>query len=285
MRLFSRLKTGLSLARRSVRVLGDHPKLAVFPLLAGVGGLAFLGVLWASLLSTGGEPGVATYAGLFGFYLGSTFVSAFFTAGLMYCARQAFDGETPRIGAGLRAASRNVAPLLAWAAISATVGLVLRAIRDDEGPLSTTLAAVFSVAWTVMTYFVVPVIVFEDAGVVGMFSRSKETVAETWGESMGAVGGIGAVTVLFGLVGAVPGIALLVVLSDAAGLAGLLVLVAGVMLAVLLGHTLTGIAKTALYVYATEDDAPGYFDGIDFGDDGDGGGSSLGRRPGTGGVV
>lgn len=281
MRPLSRLRTGLSLAGRSVRVLGDHPRLALFPLTAGVAGLGFLAVLWASLLSMGDEPGLVTYAGLFAFYLVSTFVSAFFTAGLMYCTRQAFDGETPRLRSGLRAASRNVAPLLVWAAVSATVGIVLRLLRDDDGPLSTAVAAVFSVAWSVMTYFVVPVVVFENVGVVEMFSRSKQTVAETWGESMGAVGGIGAVTVLFGLLGAVPGVALLVFLSDAA-VAGLLVLVAGVLLAALLGQTLTGIAKTALYVYATEDDAPEYFDGIDFGG-GENGRSA--RFPGSGGTI
>ncbi|WP_135827418.1 DUF6159 family protein [Halorussus halobius] len=282
MKLFNRLKTGFSLVRRSVRVLADHPKLALFPLTAGVAGLGFLGVLWASLFAVGEVSSLATYAGLFAFYLASTFVSAFFTAGLMYCSRQAFGGETPRIGDGLRAASRNVGPLLIWSVVSATVGVLLRVLQDNDTPVARILAAMFSVAWTVMTYFVIPVVVFEDVGTVEMFSRSKETVTETWGESMGAVGGIGLVTVAFGVVGAVPGVALLVVGSGAVGLFGLLVLVAGVMLAALSAQTLTGIAKTALYVYATEDETPAYFDGIDFGD---AEGSISARRPGSGGFV
>jgi hypothetical protein len=33
---------------------------------------------------------------------------------------------------------------------------------------------------------------------------------------------------------------------------------------VLLGKTLTGVAKTALYVYATEDTAPEYFEDMEF---------------------
>lgn len=283
MKFFSRLKTGFSLVRRSARVLRDHPKLTLFPLTAGIAGLGFLVVLWASFLSLEGEPSLATYAGLFVFYLGSTFVSSFFTAGLMHCTNQVFHGETPQIRSGLRAASQNISPLLAWAVISATVGVALRTLQDSDNPVSRILTTLFSVAWTVMTYFIVPVIVFEDVGVVGMFSRSKETVAETWGESMGAIGGIGIVTVVLGALGAIPGVALLVLFSGSVGLVGLLVLVAGVLIAMLLGQTLTGIAKTALYVYATEDEAPEYFDGIDF--SGDGGSRTRSNFPGSGGRI
>ena len=282
MKLFSRLKTGFALVRRSLRVLADHPKLAAFPLAGGAAGLAFLAVLWAGLLSAGDGSSLATYAGLFVFYLGSTFLSSFFAAGLVYCARQAFRGETPRIRDGLRAAARNVGPLLVWAVVSATVGVLLRVLQDNDTPVARILAAMFSVAWTVMTYFVVPVVVLEDVGVVEMFSRSKETVTQTWGESMGAVGGIGLVTVVLGFLGAVPGIAILAVGSDATGLLGLLVLVAGVVFALLVGEALTGIAKAALYVYATENETPAYFEGIDFGDAED---SIADRRPGSGGFV
>jgi hypothetical protein len=284
--VFERVRTGFALVRRSGSALRDHPKLAVFPIIAGITSFAFLGVLWLSVFSMDGDPTTITYVGLFAYYLGTTFISSYSMAALMYCSRQVFRGETPRIGAGLRAASRNVGPLLVWSIVAAVVGVLIRALEENDTILSEIAAAVFSVAWTVMTFFVVPVVVFEDVSVVEMFSRSKDTVVETWGESMGAVGSIGVVTVVLGLLGAIPGVLILWLAPPGAGMLGFLALVVSVLLAVLLGQTLTGIAKTALYLYATEDEAPSYFEDIDFG-----GGEVSGhqrrsdRFPGSGGVV
>lgn len=284
--VFERVRTGFALVRRSGSVLRDHPKLAVFPIIAGITSLAFLGVLWLSVFSMDGDPTTITYVGLFAYYLGTTFISSYSMAALMYCSRQAFRGETPRIGAGLRAASRNVGPLLVWSIVAAVVGVLIRALEENDTILSEIAAAVFSVAWTVMTFFVVPVVVFEDVRAVEMFSRSKDTVVETWGESLGAVGGIGLVTVVLGLAGAIPGVLILWLVPETAGVLGFLALVASVLLALLLGQTLTGIAKTALYLYATEDQAPSYFDDIAFGgDDGSGRQRHSDRLPGSGGVV
>ncbi|MFB6107621.1 MAG: DUF6159 family protein [Haloplanus sp.] len=226
-----------------------------------------------------------TLVGLFVYYVGTTFISSFSMAALMYCSRQAFRGETPRIGAGLRAAARNVGPLLVWSLVAAIVGVVIRVLEGNDSMLSEIAAAAFSVAWSVMTFFVVPVLVFEDVGAIEMFSRSKDAVVETWGESMGAVGGVALVTIALGVVGAVPGVLVLWLLPESAGLLGILVLIVSVLLAVLVGQTLTGIAKTALYLYATEDDAPSYFRGIEFGDGGAGGSGTPDGLPGSGGVV
>jgi len=263
MKIFGRLKTGLSITLRSVSVLRDYPKLVLFPLIAGVAGLSFLGMLGASLFVVNETSELVLYAALFVFYFGSTFVASFFTAGLVYCADSVFRGEKPRIRSGLRAAAGTVGPILIWSVISATVGVILQAVTDDDTALSTVVTAVIGAAWSVITYFIVPVIVFEDTGVFEMFARSKETVVQTWGESLGAIAGVSFVSILFGLVGAIPGVVILVVFG---GPISLFVLVAGVLIALVIEQTLVGIAKTALYLYATEDELPDYFDGIDLGD-------------------
>jgi len=282
---FGRLKTGFTLARRSATALRDHPKLVLFPVLAGSASLAYLGVLWTTLLSFSGDANALTLVALACFYVGSTFIASFSTAGLMYCSRQAFAGESPRIRDGLRAASRNLAPLLAWSIVSALVGMLLRILEENDTPLSLVTAAVFSVAWSVMTFFVVPVIVFEDVGVVGMFARSKEIVVETWGESMGAIGGVGVVTIALGFAGAIPGFLILWAVPESAGILGFFALIVAVLVAMLIGQALTGVAKTALYLYAVEDESPRYFDGVDFGGGGSTGPESSTRIPGSGGII
>lgn len=281
-RLFDRLRTGFGLARRSTRVLRDQPELLVFPVLGGLAGLVYVLALFLGLgglvEGAGGGP-LGGYGLLFVVYLGSTFLASYFTAGLMYCTRQAMRGEEPRVGEGLRAAGRNVGPLLAWAVVAAVVGVLIRALEDSNELVGRVVATVFSLGWTIATYFVVPVVVFEDTGLTGMYGRSVEVVRETWGESLGAEAGVGLVTIVLVVVGAIPGLLLLA--TGTGGVTGIVVLVAGALLAGLIGQALTGIAKTALYVYATEDDAPGYFEDMDFG--GSPGASGRGRGSRLGG--
>ena len=272
MGIFSRLKIGFGLARRSGRVLRAHPKLLVFPLVGGLSGIAFIATLFGSLVfveSVFAEPGPVLYAALFVAYLVETFVASFFTAGLVAATRTVFHGEEPSIRDALAAAWQRKFLLLVWSVVSATVGVLIRAIESQDNIVAELLAGVFAVAWTVMTYFVVPVIVFRKPSVTAMFKTSASTFKQTWGESIGAMGTIDIVTVLLALGGA--GLGALVFLAT--GGLGTMQLVAtlvvggtAVVLALLVGKALSGIAKTALYVYATEQTAPEHFDDMDFGE-------------------
>jgi hypothetical protein len=128
-----------------------------------------------------------------------------------------------------------------------------------------------------MTYFVVPVIVFRDPSVRGMFKESARTFKDTWGESIGAMGAINVVTLLLTLAGAAVAAGIFFLLPAAGSARTVLTVVVGgsaVVFGVLVGKTLTGVAKTALYVYATEDVAPKYFEDMDFA--GMGGGREAG---------
>jgi hypothetical protein len=118
-----------------------------------------------------------------------------------------------------------------------------------------------------------------------MFKTSATTFKDTWGESIGAMGAINIVTFLLVAVGALLGVGVFLVIP---GTAGLLTAIAvgftGVILGLLIGKSLTGIAKTALYVYATENTAPEFFDDMDFSSlGGDSGSSGQSQRSGMSG--
>jgi len=268
MGIFSRLKTGWRLAMDSIGVLRKEPSLAVFPLFSGVTGLVFLAlVLGGSYLLVGAEPGPVGYAALFVTYFGLTFLTSFFNAALVHNAREVFDGRDPTVGEGLRAAWEHRTPLLVWALVAATVGVILRAVESSDNPLASVAAVLFSVAWSVLTYFIVPVIVFEDVGPREMFERSGETFKDTWGETAGASFGVGLVVALFGLVGVVAAVATFVLLGGSGvGVVAALALGAAIVFGLyLFGTALAATARTALYVYATEGERPAGFENVDFG--------------------
>ncbi|WP_336036484.1 DUF6159 family protein [Halobacterium yunchengense] len=268
MGLRRRLWTGITLARDSVSLLRDHPHLLWFPLVAGAAGVAFF------LLAFGGALGLLPLAALAGAsdavvlagaavgYVGASFVAVLFTAGLMFATREIMEGRDPTVRDGLRAAWRHRSTLFAWAVVSTAVGLVVRALQESESLGAVLAGALLSVSWAVVTYFVVPVAVFEDEDIRGVFGRSVDIVRETWGESLGAEFGLGFVhAALFLAVAVVAGLAFAATGSvGAAAAVGLPLAV----VAFVVGATLNGVAKVALYEYATTGEPPAYFENVDF---------------------
>jgi len=267
MGLFARLKMGWNLSMDSLQVLREHPQLALFPLVSGVAGLVYIALLFGGSFVLGLFEEQLSYAVLFLLYLGSAFIAAFFNAGLVYSARQAFRGGTPTLKGGLAEAWRHKGPLFAWAVISAVVGLIIRAIEQQDSIVAKIVAVVFSAAWSIITYFIIPVIVFEDESITGMFKRSGETFKNTWGETAGASFGVGLVSIVFMLVGLAIAAVVFFTLGGFGGPGFFVsVAVAGIVVlaAFLLSSALGAVAKTALYVYATDGKRPSGFENVDF---------------------
>lgn len=268
MGFFRRLKTGWALTKDSFTVLRGRPDLLLFPLISGIAGLLYIGLLFAgSYVLELFESQVTGAVVLFLFYFGTSFVAAFFNAGLTYCTREAFEGRHASVTQGLAEAWTHKGPLFAFAFISATVGLLLRAIENQDNLVAKIAATIFSVAWSIIAYFVVPVIVFEDVGVFEMFERSGQTFKNTWGETAGANFGIGLISFLFMAIGLVFAGLLAVGSMSVAGGPGLLVgggLGLLVVLTIYLFVTALGaVTKTALYVFATDGKRPTAFRNVD----------------------
>lgn len=266
--VLDRFKTAFTLMKDSLLVMKHNPTLLSFPIVSGIAGIAFLGVFLGvtfGVLSIDLGGGTALFVVLaLGFgtvYLGTTFISAFFTAALVHQTRDVLTGGDASLGAGMRGAWEVKRPLLIWAFIAATVGVVLNAIEDSNGGVGRALSAVFGVAWTLMTFFIIPVIVFEKTSVRGMFERSAEQFKATWGETPLSLAGVGAVSFVVAIPFAGPGI--LLIESYGYELLGFALVATGAVLGAIVSHTFKGIIKTSLYFYATEGTLPDEFDDVD----------------------
>jgi hypothetical protein len=273
--MFERLSASFALASSSWRVLRTDKKLIIFPLLSGASCLMVLAAFampflarpqWAQsvvdAVDANGQPPTWVYPVLFAYYFCNYFVIIFFNAALVSCALIRFSGETPTLGDGLAAAGRRLPQILAWALVSATVGLVLKLIENANERVGQFISAILGTAWTVMTYFVVPVLVVEQVGPFAAIGRSLSILRRTWGEALVGRLGLG----LFMFLLSLPGVLLLVagifvantMLAAGIGLAavGLLYL----LLAAAAGSALQGIFVGALYEYAARGQVPEGFD-------------------------
>ncbi len=281
---FDRLKTGWALTKDSIDVLRAHPKLLVFPLLAGISSVFFLVLFFLPLVLAEVIGGGLEYVVLFALYFVTTFFSTYFSAALVYAANEAFHGREPDIRGSIRAINGRLGPIVVWSVLSATVSIVFRVLENSENPVAAIARSLFAVGWSILTFFIVPVIVFEDVSTRSMFERSGATFKNTWGETLGAGFGITAIVAGLGIVlvvGAIAVSAPIIAVFPGSGLVLTAVLVAlALVFTYLIGQAIWGIAKTALYAYAEDGIAPEQFDDFDF--------ETLGGRaerkgtPGTG---
>jgi hypothetical protein len=272
--VFERIANSFALARSSWQVLIHNKKLVAFPILSGVACLIVLAsfvtplaILYANgvikLDENNNQPPWWMWLVVFAFYFCNYFVIVFCNAALISCALMRFGGQEPTLADGFGAAAARLPQILAWSLVSATVGVLLKVVENAHEKVGQIISALLGTAWTIMTYFVVPVLVVEKVGPFEAIKRSLAILRKTWGEAL--VGGIGLglfklLLFLPGLLLLAVGIALCVAVHLAVGLT-----VAGLAVLYLLGAgaaaaALDTIYLSALYQFAAFGQVPAGFD-------------------------
>jgi hypothetical protein len=279
--MLQRIGRGWGIAKASWAVVKLHPKLLLLPIFSGIAFLALMAAIGVSVFAGAKSPYIRhlvenvqpdqpiAYVGLFAFYFVCTFIIIFFNAALIFCALQSFAGKQPSLRAGLATAAGRLPQILAWTFVATTVGVLFNLLqsflKDKLGFLGALLGGVAGVAWSVVTYFVVPVLVVDGVGPIEAVKRSSAILRQTWGEAVGGEGGLGAISFFFFL----PVILLFFVLGTGRAevwtnptLAIALIGIVGVyVLALTVVFTALGtIFRTGAYVYATTGNAPSSMD-------------------------
>lgn len=285
------ISRGWGLLKQSWSVLRQDKELMLFPVLSGGACLLVLAsfalpfilspelrsmVVQAVNVQPGGEQGdpqgaqpapvdpetkkyVSAIVG-FLFYLVNYFVIVFFNTALAACAIKRFSGGDPTVGYGLREAISRLPQILAWALLAATVGYILRAIEERMSFVGRFVVGLIGVAWSVVTYLVVPVLAVERVGPFSAVRRSAQLLTKSWGEAVVGNLSLG----LIGFLLALPGVALLLA-APFAGMAaeslwlGVTLAAVGLVYLVvcsIITSTLRQILLAGVYLYAATGQVP-----------------------------
>lgn len=288
MNLSEKIHTSWELMRSSLRVIRDHPRLALFPVISSQCAVVLALFFFAPLVVLAvGQEGVQSWlagrgwsgagaeeirqAGrwlVYGYgaiiYLVSLFVAAYFNTAFYHEVLRALAGKDVSVANGLRFALDRLTSILMWSLLAGTVGLIIRAIEERLGWLGKLVMAAIGTVWSVAAVFAIPVIVRrEETNPLVVLRDSATTLKKTWGESLVGFVGIklaGAVLALGAIGGAVV-IALMALIVRQAWFT--LVMAAMWLLALLLAvfviNLATHVYRCALYVYASEGVVPGPF--------------------------
>ena len=146
----------------------------ILPLLSTVATLIIIASFLMPMLASTEtlEHDNTSYALLFLMYLVLAFVTIFFNAALVHAAHERLRGGDPTVGSALRGALARLGRILPWALVSATVSFVLRGLEQRAGLLGQIAAGLAGMAWSLVTFLVLPVLVIEDIGVTQAIRRS-----------------------------------------------------------------------------------------------------------------
>lgn len=250
-----RIANAWELAKASWRVLSKDRELIAVPLVAGLAALvAFVGIAAPGLLMANSDAettsNIATWIFVVLGVVAATWVTALGEATVVAGSAQRMEGGDPTVGSAFATARARTFRLLQWALLATVVAVVLDQIEERLGAVGRIVSWIGGVAFRVMSFLALPVVVFENVGAVEAFKRSSALLKRTWGEQVSFNFGMG----LLGLVAALPGIIV------GGGLLGTgilpLQIVGGLVLGLwvaLVWATVTALSavfKTALYRYA-----------------------------------
>ena len=267
-----RIGNSWNLAKTSWGVLRADKTLAALPAFSGLVSLLALAVFAGLFLLLGidfgsGDESAAVepagyVIGVFA-YLAFAFIAVYFQAALVAGANERLQGGDANVGRSLTAANERLPRLLPWAVVTATVSIILSQL-ERQGWVGAIVANLLGMAWAVVTFLTVPIIMLEDLGPVAALKRSGTLFKQTWGENLVAQAGFG----LFGFLLFLPAIAVaaLGIATGSGVVAGVAIGIAVAWIAIVMVvlSALSGIYRTALYRYAVDGRAPTAFAGTDF---------------------
>jgi len=268
----SKLSNSWNMMKASATVLRLDPELLIFPLLSGIAAVlvtatfivpfAFVGEGFGALENLDENVGYVGYVVGFLYYLVLYSLVFFFNTALVGATMIRLDGGDPTISDGLNLAFKKMGAILQYAAIAATVGMLLRALEERAGFIGRIVIGLIGLSWTLATFLTVPVLVTKEVSAIDAVKESASLFRRTWGEQVVANAGIGLATFIIflamGLV-AVPLIILTSSVSEVLVIPLVLSFAGGFLLLILVSSALKGIYSAALYRYATTGDAGEHF--------------------------
>ncbi|MFL2974718.1 MAG: DUF6159 family protein [Candidatus Thalassarchaeaceae archaeon] len=274
-----RISRGWKMTRLGMAVVRADPELMVYTFLSALFSLVAIGAAVSGSVGLdviasdpecvgdecGSELAVAHMAIWFVFYLLVSVITVFWNAAIIASAYERLSsGTNPSFSYGIGQAMKCLPQILVWGIIAGTVGLFINILEglshDENAPVPLRFVAglasfIIGIAWWVVTFFVIPMIVLERAGVLDSMGKSTELFKRTWGEDVASHIGTGllmTLCIVLLICVSVP----LMMFGDLGVALGIVILAIGLLFAVLFFSTVEAVNRASLFYYAKTGQMP-----------------------------
>jgi hypothetical protein len=260
----------LEILKMSLDVMKKDKELFLFPIVGGIFSILFVItmifpiIIVAPTEETIGK-GLPFYLAIFLIYFGLAIIATFFNTCVVYTVKTRFDGRNATFWDSIKFAFSKIHLILAWGAISATVGLILRIldeIADRMGGIGEIiihiLTSILGAVWSIITLFVIPAMVYHNVGPIDAIKKSTAALKHTWGESLIRYYGLGLIQIILIVIGIVLGIVfgILTIGIPFVFYTVILLTIIYLVTVIVFFNIANTIFNTALYVYADTGKAP-----------------------------
>ncbi|MFO0669466.1 MAG: DUF6159 family protein [Polyangiaceae bacterium] len=184
-----------ALTRASFAVIGADKEMLWFPLLAGFFSIVFsIAMIVPTFVVELLPPDLAQplrIVAIFASYFGLAFFATFFNTCVVYTTKVRLSGGDATFFESIKFALTRLHLILGWSLVSASVGLLLHfldQLAERSGIvgkiLLSILRAILASAWSILTVFVIPAMVYRGLGPIDAIRDSAQTLRQTWGESL-----------------------------------------------------------------------------------------------------
>ena len=184
-------KIGRALFSSALKNFNKDRFVLLFPLLAFISNLIMFGALAvAGFLSQAFWASDSELRPAAGFALAVvssvivSFTNVLVQGAVMAAANQRYSGMEPTFASSFKEASEKIGPLALFSLVEATVGMILRGIRDNLKGVGNFISFIGGLAWAVASYFAIPAILFEGLGPIAAVRRSADIIKTTWGSAL-----------------------------------------------------------------------------------------------------
>jgi hypothetical protein len=264
----SRMSNALHLGRASWNVLTQDRELIVVPILAGIAAiLAFCAIAGPGIVVLGNSDSSAGDLARWIFVVlgavAASWMAAMGQAAVVAGAAERMDGYDPTVRSAFKAARARGFRLLQWAMLATIVAIILDQLEERFGLAGRIVAWLGGIAFSVLSFLALPVIVFENLGAIAAFKRSAQLLKATWGEQITFGFGMGLLTfllmvppVIVGILGLSTGLLPLQILGVGIAAAAIVVILA-------VTSAMSAVFKTVLYRYAVDQPVDAAFSDAD----------------------
>ena len=194
-----------------MNILKSEKKFWMFPIISAISliiliFLPFTSMLLSSISSgdtisnTASNQYSINYGFLFIYYL-LVYTSVFyFNAAFIITINDKLENKPTSILSSLNRAAGKFHHLLGWAVISATVSTIIHALEDRK-IIGFILALIISVSFSLLCFFVMPILALENIGPIAAMKKSKKLFTNAWGSNLKARFGFGLYAFVYGLAG------------------------------------------------------------------------------------